>query len=68
MRTQTENVGFGRKRTLAHAVGKEGGERVMRCIGGPTCVAKNRFSLPEELPLSWSVLMSALANHHQARG
>ena len=39
---------------------KSGGERVLRCIGSPTCVAKNRYSLPEMLPLEWSALMNAL--------
>ena len=28
------------------------GERVLRTVGGPSCVAKNRYSLPAELPLS----------------
>jgi len=39
---------------------KSGGERVLRCIGSPTCVAKNRYNLPEMLPLDWSALMDAL--------
>jgi len=39
---------------------KSGGERVLRCIGSPTCVAKNRYNLPELLPLEWSALMTAL--------
>ena len=48
--------------TIAHAVGKGGGERVLRCVGGPSCVAKNRFGLPEELPLSWAAFVAALSN------
>ncbi len=63
LRTQTEDVGFSRKRTIAHAVGKDGGERILRCIGGPACVAKNRFGLPEELPLSWAALMQAFSEN-----
>jgi len=60
IRVQSEDAGFNRKRGLAFALGKDGGERVIRTIGGPSCVAKNRFSLPEELPLSWSAFMAAL--------
>ena len=44
---------------IAFVLGKDGGERVIRTIGGPSCVAKNRYSLPEELPLSWPALMAA---------
>ncbi|MCL2120173.1 MAG: hypothetical protein FWH27_17295, partial [Planctomycetaceae bacterium] len=39
---------------------KSGGERILRCIGSPTCVAKNRYNLPEMLPLDWPALMNAL--------
>lgn len=42
---------------------KSGGERVLRCIGSPTCVAKNRYNLPEMLPLDWSAVMEALTNN-----
>lgn len=62
-RTASEDAGFGRKRTIAHAIGKDGGERVLRCVGGPSCVAKNRYGLTEELPLSWAAFMAALAEH-----
>jgi hypothetical protein len=34
----------------------------MRTVGGPACVAKNRFKLPTELPLSWDAFMVAMAN------
>jgi len=40
---------------------KSGGQRILRCVGGPACVAKNRYGLPETLPLSWPALMSGLA-------
>ncbi len=40
---------------------KCGGERVLRCVGGPSCVAKNRYNLPEMLPMSWPALMDAMA-------
>jgi hypothetical protein len=65
MRTQSEEAGFGRKRTTAHAIGKDGGERIIRCIGGPSCVAKNRYGITEELPLSWQAFVQALTNHQQ---
>ncbi len=63
MRTQCEDAGFNRKRTLAHAIGKDGGDRVMRAYGCPSCVAKNRYGIAEELPLSWSAFMTALSNN-----
>jgi hypothetical protein len=40
---------------------KSGGQRILRCVGSPSCVAKNRYGLPEALPLSWPALMSGLA-------
>jgi hypothetical protein len=64
-RTETEDTGFGRTRTIAVGVGAEGGERILRCVGSPACVAKNRFGLPAELPLSWPALMSALTQETQ---
>jgi hypothetical protein len=60
--TQTEEGGFGRERTIAAGLGADGGERILRCVGSPACVAKNRYSLPAELPLSWPALMQALVN------
>jgi hypothetical protein len=59
-RTETEDTGFGRTRTIAVGVGAEGGERILRTVGGPACVAKNRYGLPAELPLSWPALMAGL--------
>lgn len=61
-RTQTEETGFGRKRTIAHAVGKDGGERILRTTGGPSCVAKNRYDLEPELPLDWNALLSGITS------
>ena len=60
--TKTEKSGFGRERTTAAGLGKDGGERILRCVGSPACVAKNRYNLPAELPLSWPALMAALVN------
>jgi len=67
VRTQTEEAGFGRKRTIAHAIGKDGGERILRCVGGPSCIAKNRYGIVDELPLSWAAFMAALSNNHQPK-
>jgi hypothetical protein len=67
-RTQSEDAGFGRKRTIAHAIGKDGGERILRTVGGPSCVAKNRFGLTEELPLSWDAFVNALSNQPATQG
>ncbi|MEJ5260937.1 MAG: ATP-binding protein [Anaerohalosphaeraceae bacterium] len=61
-RTETEDAGFGRQRTIAVGVGQEGGERILRTTGGPACVAKNRYKLPYELPLSWDAFVNALSN------
>jgi hypothetical protein len=59
-RTQSEDAGFGRKRTIAHAIGKDGGERVLRTVGGPSCVAKNRYNLDAELPLDWNAVLAGM--------
>ena len=61
--TKTEESCFGRDRTIAAGVGRDGGERVMRTVGSPSCVAKNRYNLPAELPLSWPELIQALAGN-----
>jgi len=54
---QNASAGDGK---VAKGVGANGGERILRCEGGPACVAKNRYNLPFELPLSWDSLMAAL--------
>jgi len=59
--TRIEEGGFGRERTIAAGLGKDGGERILRTVGSPACVAKNRYGLPAELPLSWPALMQAMA-------
>jgi hypothetical protein len=65
--TKTEDGGFGRDRTIAAGLGKDGGERVLRTVGSPACVAKNRYSLPAELPLSWQELMNAMTNANNGK-
>lgn len=64
IRTQTEEAGFNRKRTTAVALGKDGGERVLRAVGGPACVAKNRYGIKADLPLAWADFMAAMEQHH----
>lgn len=60
IRTQAEDMGFNRTRNIAAGVGADGGERILRTVGGPACVAKNRFGLPSEISLSWAALMDGL--------
>jgi len=47
-RTESEDAGFNRTRSIAVALGADGGERILRCVGSPACVAKNRYDLPAE--------------------
>jgi len=56
-RTSDEQSG---KRVLATSVGKDGAERVLRVSGTPACLAKNRFGLSGELPLSWDAFFNAI--------
>jgi hypothetical protein len=67
-RTETEEAGFNRTRTIAAPVGKDGGERILRTVGSPACVAKNRYGLPAELPLTWDALVAAMAQGVSAEG
>ena len=52
----------GDTRTIAAPIGADGGERILRTNGSPACVAKNRFSLPNEIPLSWDAFIEAYRN------
>lgn len=71
MRVKTEDKGFGQSRGMAVPVGKDGGERYIRTTGTPAILAKNRFGLPEEIPMrtdkqtGWEVLMSAMETDQQ---
>ena len=47
----------------AAPVGADGGERVLRSNGSPACIAKNRFGLPSEFPLSWPAFMAGLSGN-----
>ena len=50
--TKETNGAFGK--TAIKAVGS--GERILRTTAKPTCIAKNRLALPDELPLAWEPL------------
>ena len=45
----------------AAPVGADGGERVLRTNGSPAYVAKNRYSLPNEMSLSWAAFLDGLS-------
>jgi hypothetical protein len=66
IRTRTESAGFNRQRTIASSLGRDGGDRILRCVGGPSCVAKNRFGIAEELPLCWESFMAAMGKCHSS--
>jgi hypothetical protein len=42
---------------------RDGDRRILKTEGSNVILAKNRYGLPAELPLSWSALMQALAGH-----
>ncbi len=59
--SREEGTGFQGDRAIATAIGANGGERILRTVGSPACIAKNRFNLPAEIPLSWQAFMDAYA-------
>ncbi len=63
-RTSTKQIdgGFGRK--VTRAVGT--GERVLRTAERPAYVAKSRYAIPDELPLSWDALVSEIYRKEEA--
>ena len=46
-------------RAIAAPIGADGGERIIRTVGSPACIAKNRYGLPGEIPLSWAAFINA---------
>lgn len=56
---QGQGSGFAGDRAIATPVGADAGERILRTVGSPACIAKNRFGLPSEIPLSWSAFIEA---------
>lgn len=49
----------GNERVVATPIGANGGDRIIRTVGSPACIAKNRFGLPNEIPLSWAAFIEA---------
>lgn len=62
-RIQKTDEGFGNSRGIATAVGQEGGERVVRTVGTAAVIAKNRYNLPEYLPLDFNAFYSAITEN-----
>jgi len=52
------DVGFNQK--VARGVGT--GERLLHLIERPAYIAKNRYNLPESLPLDWATFAAALSS------
>lgn len=48
------------KGALAHGIGTHGGDRILVVNSGPSCMAKNRFGIVEDLPLKWEALAEAI--------
>ena len=61
MRVAVEKGAFNKERATAAPIGKSGGERIIRCVGSPACVAGNRYDLPDELPLVYEEFAKAMA-------
>lgn len=59
--TKTSNEGFDRKRTQGIGTG----ERILRTTERPAHVAKNRLSLPDELPLDYRVYAAFVRGESQ---
>ena len=62
-RVQKESSGFNGERCIASPIGAGGGDRIMRTVGSPACIAKNRYNLPAEIPLSWQSFLDAYSSN-----
>lgn len=60
-RVQKSSEGFNQERGIATPLGAGGGERVIRTVGNAAVIAKNRFDLPEELPLEFGAFLNAIS-------
>lgn len=65
--TQKEDLGFGQVRVIAHPIGDDSESRILQTVGSPACVAKNRYGLPPELPLSWQAFWSYMPHSKKER-
>lgn len=50
-----ENLGF---QTRARGIAT--GRRLLRVVETPACIAKNRYGMPDVIPLDWSALIAAM--------
>ncbi len=53
---KSSDEGFGKQKHRAVTTD----DRILRCVGSPGCVAKNRYGLPAEIPLSWDSFIQSL--------
>ncbi len=47
--TRTEESGFGRQRAIAAPVGAAGGERILKTVGGPSCLGCDCWRHPQHI-------------------
>ena len=66
--SKEQGGGFQGDRAIATPVGADGGERILRTVGSPACIAKNRYGLPAEIPLSWPAFIAAFPQGGEANG
>lgn len=59
-RIETEDLGFKKTRSIAKAIGADGGERILKTVRTPAVVAKNRFGITGDIPLSWEAFAAYL--------
>lgn len=62
IRTLEEKTKSGGTRTMAATV-KTGDDRILRCVGGPAAVAKNRYGIQTDIPLSWESFVAAMGGN-----
>lgn len=58
IRTLEEKTKAGTRVIASTVKGAE--DRVLRTVGGPACVAKNRFGIQQDIPLSWDAFMTSM--------
>lgn len=75
VREWADVIGFAHHETMVkketsgfqtRARGMSTGRRLLRVVETPACIAKNRYALPEVIPLSWDALMGAMQPAAQA--
>jgi hypothetical protein len=57
---RTEETKPGKVRGTAVGLGADGGTRIIRPYGSPSAVAKNRYGISTEIPLSWQAFLEAV--------